>query len=81
MRAKKLSKITGRIYKSRLEFDMKKRTASQVFQTALARPWALLLREPIVLLLSTYMAIGLYLSILEYLFAGIFDCDLTDHRT
>ncbi|PMD29589.1 MFS general substrate transporter [Hyaloscypha variabilis F] len=57
MRAKKLSKITGRIYKSRLEFDMKKRTASQVFQTALARPWALLFHEPIVLLLSTYMAI------------------------
>ncbi|CZR67442.1 related to synaptic vesicle transporter SVOP and related transporters (major facilitator superfamily) [Phialocephala subalpina] len=58
MRAKKLSNITGRIYKSRLEFDMKNRTASQVFETALARPWALLLREPIVLLLSTYMAIG-----------------------
>ncbi|KAF8848819.1 MFS general substrate transporter [Acephala macrosclerotiorum] len=57
MRAKKLSNITGRIYKSRLEFDMKNRTASRVFETALARPWALLLREPIVLLLSIYMAI------------------------
>jgi MFS family permease len=72
MRAKKLSKITGRIYKSRLEFDMKKRTTSQVFQTSLARPWALLLREPIVLLLSTYMAISLCLSILEHVLAGFF---------
>ena len=72
MRAKKLSKITGRIYKSRLEFGMKRRTASQVFQVALARPWALLLREPIVLLLSTYMAIGLYLSILKHGLAGFF---------
>jgi MFS family permease len=79
MRAKKLSKITGRIYKSRLEFDMKQSTVSQVFQTALARPWALLLREPIVLLLSIYMAISLYLPILEHLLAGIFDCSLTDH--
>jgi MFS family permease len=72
MRAKKLSKITGRIYKSRLEFDMKNRTASQVFETALARPWALLLHEPIVLLLSTYLAIGLYLLIPEHVIAGIF---------
>ncbi|KAH8587768.1 MFS general substrate transporter [Bisporella sp. PMI_857] len=57
MRANKLSKITGKIYKSRLEVDMKKKNASQVFRTALVRPWALLFCEPIVLLLSTYMAI------------------------
>jgi MFS family permease len=72
VRAKKLSKITGRIYKSRLEFDMKNRTASQVFEKALARPWALLLREPIVLLLSTYMAIGLCPFVPEHVIAGIF---------
>jgi hypothetical protein len=38
----------------------------------LARPWALLFHEPIVLLLSTYMAISLWLSILEHTLAGFF---------
>jgi MFS family permease len=56
-RAAKLSKLTGKIYKSRMEVENGKKTASQEFKTALSRPWILLFLEPIVLLLSIYMAI------------------------
>ncbi|KAF2444616.1 MFS general substrate transporter [Karstenula rhodostoma CBS 690.94] len=54
-RAAKLSKITGKVYKSKL--DDGKKTPAAVFNTAMVRPWALLFREPIVLFLSLYMAI------------------------
>lgn len=56
-RAAKLSKITGKVYKSKLEIEHGKKTVSQEFKTALSRPWILLFREPIVMLLSIYMAI------------------------
>jgi hypothetical protein len=56
-RAAKLSALTGKVYKSRMEVDQGKKTVSQEFKTALSRPWILLFREPIVLLLSIYMAI------------------------
>lgn len=56
-RAAKLSKITGKVYRSKMEVEYGKKTVSQEFKTALSRPWVLLLREPIVLLLSIYMAI------------------------
>lgn len=56
-RATKLSELTGKIYKSKLDDQTK--TSSVVFKTAMLRPWALLTREPIVLLLSLYMAISM----------------------
>lgn len=56
-RATKLSKITGKNYISILETRQGKTTAKGAFQKSLARPWALLFLEPIVLLISIYMAI------------------------
>ena len=56
-RAAALSKHTGKKYISILEKRRGKRTPAQAFKTALARPWALLFTEPIVLLISIYMAI------------------------
>ncbi|KAI9037183.1 MFS transporter [Aspergillus affinis] len=54
-RAAKLSKLTGKIYRSRLENSQQ--SASAVFTKTMVRPWILLFSEPIVLLLSIYMAI------------------------
>ncbi|KAJ5287928.1 hypothetical protein N7478_003614 [Penicillium angulare] len=56
-RAERLSKITGKVYRSRLDIDRGKVSARTAFGTALKRPWILLFAEPIVLLLSIYMAI------------------------
>jgi MFS family permease len=56
-RAAKLSKITGKVYKSKLEIDKGKKTVVQALKVALTRPWVLLFMEPIVLLLSIFMAI------------------------
>ncbi|KAL1963682.1 hypothetical protein VTN77DRAFT_7886 [Rasamsonia byssochlamydoides] len=56
-RAAKLSKMTGKVYKSQLEVESGHKTAAAVFNKTMVRPWALLFREPIVLLLSVYMAI------------------------
>lgn len=56
-RAAKLSKMTGKVYKSKMEIEHGTKTISAEFKTALSRPWILLFREPIVLLLSIYMAI------------------------
>ncbi|KAE8383216.1 major facilitator superfamily domain-containing protein [Aspergillus bertholletiae] len=56
-RAAKLSKLTGKVYQSKVEVDQGKKTPREAFQIALSRPWILLFREPIVLLLSIYMAI------------------------
>ncbi|PVH72068.1 MFS general substrate transporter [Cadophora sp. DSE1049] len=56
-RAAKLSKMTGKVYRSATEINHGTKTISQEFKTALSRPWILLFREPIVLLLSIYMAI------------------------
>lgn len=56
-RAAKLSQETGKIYRSKLEVGKPKASLAQSFRIALSRPWILLFREPIVLLLSIYMAI------------------------
>ncbi|KAF9875161.1 major facilitator superfamily transporter [Colletotrichum karsti] len=56
-RAVKLSKMTGKCYVSKVERDQGKVSLAESFKTALSRPWILLFREPIVLLLSLYMAI------------------------
>jgi len=56
-RAAKLSKMTGKNYISILEKKQGKTTPRAAFQKSLTRPWALLFTEPIVLLISIYMAI------------------------
>ncbi|ORY13731.1 benomyl/methotrexate resistance protein [Clohesyomyces aquaticus] len=56
-RATTLSKMTGKVYKSRGDIEQGTITASEAFSTGLQRPWILLFREPIVFLLSIYMAI------------------------
>ena len=56
-RAAKLSKLTGHVYKSRVEVSQGKVSLARSFRIALSRPWILLFREPIVLLLSIYVAI------------------------
>lgn len=56
-RAAALSKSTGKVYRSGPDVNRGPTTFSQVFQSALIRPWILLFTEPIVLLLSIYMAI------------------------
>ncbi|PQE12998.1 MFS multidrug transporter protein [Rutstroemia sp. NJR-2017a BBW] len=56
-RAKKMSAMTGKVYKSKIEVDNGAKSIKQEFKIALSRPWILLFREPIVFLLSLYMAI------------------------
>ncbi|OXV08222.1 hypothetical protein Egran_04015 [Elaphomyces granulatus] len=56
-RAARLSKITGQVYQSRVDVEHGGLRMKDAFVTALSRPWVLLLKEPIVLLLSVYLAI------------------------
>lgn len=56
-RALALGKITGHSYISKLEVGRPKKTTTQQFTIALVRPWVLLFREPIVTLLSLYLAV------------------------
>ncbi|KAI1393216.1 polyamine transporter 1 [Hypoxylon trugodes] len=56
-RAEKLSQITNKVFESKLDVGKPKKTVGQEFKIALSRPWIMLFREPIVLLLSLYMAI------------------------
>lgn len=67
-RAAKLSKMTGKVYQSKTEHEQGKISLKKSFATALSRPWVLLFKEPIVFLLSLYMAI-IY-GILYMLFAA-----------
>jgi hypothetical protein len=55
-RAEKLSIQTGKFYRSKYEKD-KAVVISQLFKAALGRPWKFLFGEPIVFLLSVYVAI------------------------
>ena len=56
-RAAALQKQTGKFYRSKLQKAGAKPSIKQEFKVALSRPWILLIKEPIVLLLSIYMAI------------------------
>ncbi|RAL17085.1 MFS transporter [Aspergillus homomorphus CBS 101889] len=56
-RAERLSQLTGKVYRSKIDIDQGKTTLGQAFKTALSRPWILLFKEPIVFLLSLYIAI------------------------
>ncbi|PNS19847.1 hypothetical protein CAC42_7814 [Sphaceloma murrayae] len=56
-RAAALSKKTSKFYKSEQDAKQGVVKFAHVFGTALSRPWLLLFKEPIVLLLTIYMAI------------------------
>lgn len=56
-RAERLSAVTGKVYRSKLEAERDRVPISEMFRAALGRPWVLLFAEPIVLFLSLYMAI------------------------
>ncbi|KAF7504779.1 MFS siderochrome iron transporter 1 [Endocarpon pusillum] len=56
-RAAALSERTGKVYISMLDKKRGPVSPRKSFETALIRPWILLFREPIVLLISIYMAI------------------------
>jgi Major Facilitator Superfamily len=76
-RAARLSKITGKVYVSKLDHETPKVKTTEAFTTALGRPWVLLFAEPIVLLLSIYMAI-VYGTL--YLLFGAFPIIYEQHR-
>lgn len=57
MRAAKLSKSLGRVYVSESEKLVPYRTPLQTVKIGLLRPWALLFVEPVVLIISIYMAV------------------------
>jgi len=56
-RAKKLSAETGKVYRTQADVERGPAVFKEIFGKSLSRPWILLFREPIVLLLSIYMAI------------------------
>ncbi|KAJ6109143.1 hypothetical protein N7486_001377 [Penicillium sp. IBT 16267x] len=56
-RAERLSKLSGKVYRSKVDIDQGEVSFGETFKVALSRPWILLFREPIVFLLSLYMAI------------------------
>lgn len=56
-RAERLSKLSGKVYRSRVDISSGKVSLTEAFATGLKRPWILLFCEPIVLLLSLYHAI------------------------
>ncbi|ATY65408.1 Major facilitator superfamily general substrate transporter [Cordyceps militaris] len=56
-RAVKLSKQTGKVYVSKFDAHAAPRTAAAQFKLSITRPWILLVKEPIVLLTSIYIAI------------------------
>ncbi|KAJ5247442.1 hypothetical protein N7468_002425 [Penicillium chermesinum] len=56
-RAARLSKLSGKVYRSKTDIEQGRVALGEAFKIALSRPWILLLREPIVFLLSLYMAI------------------------
>ncbi|KAL8654962.1 MAG: hypothetical protein Q9226_003229 [Calogaya cf. arnoldii] len=67
-RAQRLTRLTGKYHVSKLNRS-KEKSLWLILKVALTRPWVLLFREPIVLLLSIYMAI-LYGTL--YLFFAAF---------
>lgn len=56
-RAARLSSMTGHVYRSKIEIEKGAQHPATLFKIALCRPWVLLFSEPIVLLLSIYLAI------------------------
>lgn len=56
-RAETLSQITGKVYRSKVEIDKGRVSLANLLNKSLLRPWALLLKEPIVFLCAVYIAI------------------------
>ncbi|KOS17159.1 putative MFS-type transporter [Escovopsis weberi] len=56
-RAATLSRATGKVYVSKLDASQPSRPVSAQLALFLCRPWILLFKEPVVLLISIYMAI------------------------
>ncbi|RAH48808.1 MFS transporter [Aspergillus brunneoviolaceus CBS 621.78] len=56
-RARRLSQLTSRVYRSKIELDKGAVALPRLLKTTLSRPWVLLFREPIVLLFALYIAI------------------------
>lgn len=56
-RARQLSRLTGDVYRSHLEIKQGRKTFAKTMRVALSRPWILVIREPIVTVLSVYQAI------------------------
>jgi multidrug resistance protein len=69
-RARKLSRLTGKTYKSKLEAGKPEKTLKEVLLTAITRPWTILFLEPIVFVISIYSAIGRKPSTLQHMFIG-----------
>jgi hypothetical protein len=67
-RAERLSKLSGNVYRSKIDIDQGKVSLKDSFKIAFSRPWMFLFRESIVFLLSLYMAI--VYGILYVLFAA-----------
>ncbi|KAJ5174188.1 Major facilitator superfamily multidrug transporter mdrA [Penicillium canariense] len=76
-RAKTLSKLTGKVYVSKLDIDQGRPILKEALKIALSRPFLLLFREPIVLLLSIYLSI-IYGTL--YMLFGAFPIVYEIHR-
>jgi MFS family permease len=76
-RAKELTKRTGKVHVSNIEKRQGKLTPAAAYKRALSRPWVLLFLEPIVLLISIYMAI-LYGTL--YMLFGAFPIVFAENR-
>ncbi|RMD42265.1 hypothetical protein DV735_g2891, partial [Chaetothyriales sp. CBS 134920] len=76
-RAAKLSQMTGKVYMTKTDIEKGPIKLISVMKTALVRPWILLFMEPIVLILSIYLAI-IYGTL--YLLFGAFPIVFQQHR-
>ncbi|KAJ5381066.1 uncharacterized protein N7496_003494 [Penicillium cataractarum] len=56
-RANRLSQITGKVYRSKIELEKGPVTTAELLRKTLSRPWVLLFKEPIVLLSAVYVAL------------------------
>jgi multidrug resistance protein len=56
-RAERLSRITGKVYRSKIELEKGPVTTAELLRKTLSRPWVLLFKEPIVLLSAVYVAL------------------------
>lgn len=76
-RAAKLSQMSGKVYRTRIEIEAGSISLTKAFNAALSRPFLLLFREPIIFLLSIYMAI-IYGTL--YLLFGAYPIVYQQHR-
>lgn len=72
--AQRLSKETGMRHVSILDHSSNQSGIKQIFRTSIVRPWVLLVREPIVMIIAIYLAI-IYATIYMFLpgFSVVYD--------